>query len=477
MPKSSPVTPLELKGLHAWVHAALRAWHSLGGTPEDLLEPLLLVQERRAATAGENNPAAARYATNHVLMSGLDELATQDDLAAQVLRARFLDDHKIRAVASKLNMSVDSVNRVQAVAIQRLAQIVWNHEQELRERRALEMEAHLQPPQYLELFGFDHIRQQLLDRLLKPEAPWVTAIVGIGGIGKTALADTVARQVIRHFRFEQVFWVRAEPGRLGPATPRLTFETLLSKLSEALWPHRTDGDSPDEQAVRVRQALKARPHLIVIDNLETEADTAYLLERLNDLAVPSKFLLTSRTRPPRQAAVFAVLLDELKFEDALSLLRHHAAQIGQTSLVRVPKKQVRSVYRVIGGNPLAIKLVVGLAAVQPLSQILDDLARSRPGEIEDLYRHIYWGAWRTLSAEARALLQAMPLVAEKGALPAQMRAFSGLPEEQLWPAIHELADRSLLEVRGTAVERRYSIHHLTETFLRTEIIDWPEVGA
>jgi hypothetical protein len=29
-------------------------------------------------------------------------------------------------------------------------------------------------------------------------------------------------------------------------------------------------------------------------------------------------------------------------------------------------------------------------------------------------------------------------------------------------------------VRGTIQEKRYGVHRLTETFLRTEIIDWPE---
>ena len=72
------------------------------------------------------------------------------------------------------------------------------------------------------------------------------------------------------------------------------------------------------------------------------------------------------------------------------------------------------------------------------------------------------------------MLQAMPLVADTGALPEQMQSVSGLPEAEFWPAVHELFARSLLEVRGSVHERRYSIHRLTETFLRTEIIDWPE---
>ena len=71
----------------------------------------------------------------------------------------------------------------------------------------------------------------------------------------------------------------------------------------------------------------------------------------------------------------------------------------------------------------------------------------------------------------------MPLVAESGGTPDYLRALSGLAEAQLWPALQELRNRSLLEVRGTAVEKQYGIHRLTETFLQTEIIHWPEVAS
>jgi len=71
----------------------------------------------------------------------------------------------------------------------------------------------------------------------------------------------------------------------------------------------------------------------------------------------------------------------------------------------------------------------------------------------------------------------MPLIAEAGALPEQMRAISNLSEERFWPAVSELISRSLLEIKGTIHERRYGIHRLTETFLRTEIIGWTGLQA
>jgi hypothetical protein len=348
-----------------------------------------------------------------------------------------------------------------------------------QERRAQALEAFLEPPQYTRLFGLDDAHRLLLEALVRPGPPWVLAVVGIGGIGKTALADAATRQAIRRFCFDHISWLRVASRDVSATqpSPGLTFETFMTALAGRLLPQLPDGTSPQERLVQVRQVLKARPHLTVIDNLEAEADTAYLLDRIGDLAAPSKFLLTARTRPSNQQGVFCLSLDELTLKDAVALLREHAAVIGLTDLAAATDDDVAAVYQVVGGNPLAIKLVVSLAVTQPLPHILADLAHSQPGEIEELYRHIYWKAWQTLGPNARTLLRAMPLVAERGASPEHMRAISGLAQAQFWSTIRELVARSLLEIRGTVRERRYGIHRLTETFLRTEIIHWPEGKA
>jgi hypothetical protein len=334
------------------------------------------------------------------------------------------------------------------------------------------MEASLQPRQYAHLFGVEQIQAQVVEHLSGPDLPWVVVIAGIGGIGKTALADAVVRYLGERFKFEQVIWLRSPASQA--ALSNTIFDDLIAKLWDVLSSQQPRAISSEERIAQVRAFLKQQQILIVIDNLETEADTIYLLDHLNDLASPSKFLITSRTRPPGRAAVMTFSLGELSPGDTLELLRHHAGIVGLQELVNTTKTQMELIYDVVGGNPLALKLVVGLALVQPLSQILSDLMKSRSGEIEELYRHIFLKTWQTLSSPAQALLQAMPLVAESGALPAQMQAISKLPETQFWSAVSELAERSLLEIRGTAWERRYGIHRLTETFLRTDIIHMPE---
>lgn len=456
------------------VHAALRAWHETGGTSEDLLADFLLVKQRRVDLGADGSPVLLRQATNHVLQEALKELERQDPRGANVIRKRFREKKTLYAVANDLNVSDYTVSRVQRAAIEAVAEILARREQEERRSRARSIEAFLPPPTYTRLFGVDEAQEALLARLLPRSAPAVVAIVGIGGIGKTALADALTRRLIRDLHYDDVIWLRARPqsagGRSQPGP--LTYEALIDELADRLLAGGGAG-SVEQRLARVREVLKIRPHLVVVDNLEAEEGLNYLLARLVDLADPGKFLLTSRFRPPEEAAVYAFSLQELSSGAAREVMLHHATETGVEAVGRATSEDLDQIFEVTGGNPLALKLVAGLLDVVSLPQLLDDLTRSRPGPIEELYRHIYWQSWQMLDEACRRLLKAMPLVGDAGATADYLQALSGLDRDRLWQAIYELRRRSLLEVRGSLHEKRYGIHRLTDSFLRTEIVHWP----
>ncbi|HRQ36810.1 MAG TPA: NB-ARC domain-containing protein [Chloroflexota bacterium] len=466
---------MHLDDLQTAVPKALRAWGNLTGTPDDLLTSLLIVQQEQANAQGRS--PTSRLAANQILFNGIQLLQKQDPTGAKILSLRFMDGETVLMVASKLNLSEDQVKRRQRDAIRRLTQILWEQETAVRADHLHTLEARLPPPTYAQLFGFEERMDELLGYLTTNDTPGVIAIVGIGGIGKTALADQVVRAILPQFIYQDVFWLRVNPDEADTPDPdpASTLQKIIRELAEKLCPDLASS-SNERRLACLRQALKSRPTLVIIDNLESEANTAFLLDALNDWAIPGKFLLTSRVRLPASSSVRSLVMGEVPPAAAAELVRAQAQSLNLTALAQATDEVISEIYAVTGGNPLAIKLVVGLTTVLPLPSILADMTAARITEIEQVYRHIYWQTWHSLSPNSQVLLEMMPMAAGVGVKPEQMGAVSGLTPQQLWPAITELVNRSLLEVRGTAWERRYGIHRLTESFLKTEIIRWPDLS-
>lgn len=453
------------------LHAALRAYHNAGGSPDDLLEAWQLANEARAHLAAKT-PAVKRRATNEVLHLGLQILAERNQAHAQLLRERFVAKQKARVLARREGgSSIDYINRQQKQALHTLADILWEQELRARERQAQARVEALPAPTYTRLFGVADRLRRALTQLLAPVPPYVVAVVGIGGIGKTALADAVTRQAAQEQVFEKIHFLRmSAPDALKLNSSHPLAEQLAAGLARLLSPKLPDGLTQAQHWTAARQVLQEAPQLVVVDNLEADADVDEVFQRLGDVAGPSKFLLTSRARPAQPTATLFVSMDELSATEATQLLQHEADCAGLTDIARSPAAELSPIYEVVGGNPLALKLVLRLAQVQPLPSLLSDLRHSGPGAVEEMYRHIYQKAWDVLSEPARQVLLAVLLAAEGGATWDNVLASSGLTAPTLLGALGELNARCLLEARGTVWERRYGLHRLTETFLRSDLL-------
>ncbi len=466
---------LSLSKLEKDIYMALKLWHKAGGTASPF--EALCVFDHTMQTDANN----ARAATNKILLYLMSVLEETYQEGAELLSRRFFDGEKMRIIANSLNMSPATAYRKQEEAIEQLARILQARELEIRHRQQVLLEQRLERPTYTHLIGFDSHLNRLVQVLAQAESPWLVSIEGMGGIGKTSLAHAICRQIIRQRNFDDVGWVSARSqifklsGQIKAVDkPALTTESLIDQLLAQLRPNLPKPETLSfEEAQRLLQdRLQQARHLIVIDNLETVQDVEELLPTLSQLANPAKFLLTSRESFYDEAAIYHFPLPELSETDALCLIRHEIEQHNLTHLQQASEADLKKIVRTVGGNPLALRLVVGQTHIFALNVILEDLAQARSQTVEELYIYIYRRAWEALDEPARELFLTMPLLTDEGECIEDLAELSGMAAGLAHTALKHLVDLNLVNSSGDHQARHYSIHNLTRTFLQEQVLKW-----
>lgn len=331
----------------------------------------------------------------------------------------------------------------------------------------------LEPIPMNRLFGVQAIKNKILKALNHKADYWLLALSGIGGIGKTSLAAVLVQKVLPTSRFRDIVWVSAKQEMFVPhkglrPTQHMTLAetSLIDNLLTQLDPNLSIARPIQEKQAILRGWFKAHPYLVVIDNLETIQDYEALLTPLRQLANPTKFLLTSRHSLAQHSDVFNHSLTELSEDDTLAFLKYQA-KYHPIALTEADDSELKKIYHVVGGNPLALKLILGQIRFSGLPQVLAGLQEAKGKRTDELYRFIYKQIWNSLDEPTRQMFLITPL-AHSGTRE-DLQRLSQLNDDDFNPAIEQLLNRSLLEVRGNLQKRRYHIHSLTRLFLQTKI--------
>ncbi len=469
---------LSIDTLKDQVHEALSLWHKGSGAGSPLADLLIF---RSAKAEG----GSVRRVTNQIVLDAIARLEGSDAQAAAVLRLRFADDQPAQIVANRLNVSEGHVFKKQRESIQLLAELLLDQELDARSTLQDRLGHRLELPTYSRLFGVDAALDGLVHTLTQPGPPWFVAVEGIGGIGKTSLAHALASRLIVEGEvgwrtFADLGWVAARrqifnAGGALPSVdrPSLSPDQLIYGLAGQLLPDMGASRlSLEQTGAALARRLRTDPHLIIIDNLETRADLVCVMEVVRAWAGPTKFLFTSRRTLIGEDALFHFRLPGLCEADALALLRHESALRNLPAIAQADDGELRPIFRHVGGNPLALRLVVGQTLVHSLPHVLEDLASAQGQAAENLYTYIYRRAWENLSEPERETLLLMPLVHENGSDLAYLARIAQRSLTDLRPLLQRLVGLNLVDSVGGLSERRYTIHNLTRTFLQEQVLRW-----
>lgn len=451
-----------LSFVRAALHRTLRAWQNAPRRPQSLFNALLYF---RAPATAFGQPSVELLEENFTHLEAIIHQAAVLPRHAEVLQRRFKHGDSTQQIAFDWHCSPDQVNRLQREAIHNLA--VWLHSQEeaLRQREYSRRLAGLPASSYSLLVGRQPQVDQLVRLLKQPDGPGVVAVTGLGGLGKTALADAAVRQLIADWAFEDVIWLRIHGDE-----EKTNWQAIQERLAQQVLPGYLPGS---HLGAELLQCLKQHPHLVILDNLEAEAAQDWVGE-LQALCHPSKFLLTHRRLPTALHDVRVIQLEELSQTQAEEFLRNHIQRLGLEGDTPDAQPPLADILAYTGGNPLALKLVAGLLHSLSLTSVLAALRNASSERTEALFKTIYETAWQTLSPAARNLLLTFVLVGEEGASPAHLEAVDGLSERQRHDALQQLTGLSLLELRGATQEPRYGVHRLTQTFLLAYLRNTPQ---
>ncbi|MDT0379340.1 BTAD domain-containing putative transcriptional regulator [Streptomyces sp. DSM 42041] len=180
----------------------------------------------------------------------------------------------------------------------------------------------------------------------------VSAVAGIGGVGKTTLAVHVAHAAREHFPDGQLY-VDLQGAGPSAADPEAVLGAFLRALGT---PDPAIPDGVEERAALFRSRLAGRRVLTLLDNARDAAQVRPLLPGAEGCAA----LVTSRTRMVDLAGAHLVDLDVMSPEEAMTLF----TRIVGAERVNAERQAAMDVVAACGFLPLAIRIAAARLAAR-----------------------------------------------------------------------------------------------------------------
>ena len=273
-----------------------------------------------------------------------------------------------------------------------------------------------QLPADTRLFAGRHSELDELVSLAGNESPGsgtvvISAINGMGGVGKTALAIRAAHRLRGHYPDGQLFIdLHGYSANLDPVAAQDALDYLLRSLGV---PPPMIPNDLDERTTFYRSTLAETRTLIVLDNAADSAQVRPLLPAAPGCLV----LITSRSRLAGLDDAHLLALDVLARPDAVALLRDVAGAARAAEIDERPDAAAELI-AICGRLPLAVRIVAARLrhhSALPLEDLVAEL-REETGRLDGLHdderdlTSVFDSSLRVLPEESQRLFRLLGLV-------------------------------------------------------------------
>lgn len=343
-------------------------------------------------------------------------------------------------------------------------------------------EALLIPPEYF--VGREEDLQWLLQRLRGGGVAKITALQGMGGIGKTALAAIAVHQMRAEGYFRDGIVVELCQNQTDSVI-------IVRRILARFHPQRRQPETndPSELIEIAHRLLDGKDVLIVLDNIEPKLDLEAVVKPL--LAASVTVLLTARHSLPHNVVSVegSRKLDLLSVEEATDLFAQIFKQRTADELKPTEYTAIKDIITALDRHTLAVKIAGAYALdyERPLQELAKELKDSQQildlpdGEILQVLALVFARSTDDLPAEAQHLFTALAAFASAGfgrqAVLALGRSLKLVSPNK---AIDMLVRRALVDasvnydVSQQSDRERLRLHPLVRAFAEYKFAQWQQ---